>query len=192
MAQKPTKENKTNEKELSENDVTKETSQECSEPETKEKDKQGEKTEEVVTVVKEKYDELYDKYLRVLAEYDNFKKRTQKEKDEMYSLAVAETIEKLLPVADNLDRAISSLGENESSEFGEGVKMVSKQFFEILAKMGVAEIEALGAQFDPNIHNAVMHIDDDEYDTNVVVEQFMKGYKYKEKVIRHSMVKVAN
>lgn len=144
------------------------------------------------TVEKEKYDELYDKYLRVLAEYDNFKKRTQKEKEELYSTAKADTIENLLPVADNLERAISALDETESSEFSEGVKMVTKQFFEILEKMGVTAIDALGAQFDPNLHNAVMHVDDEEYDTNVVVEQFMKGYQMKDKVIRHSMVKVAN
>lgn len=188
MAKKPTKENEVKEKERVEDAV-----QEEKEPVTAESGELAKETpEEPKTVEKEKYDEVYDKYLRVLAEYDNYKKRTQKEKDEMYSLAVAETLEKLLPVADNLDRAISALDETEHSEFSEGVKMVSKQFFEILAKMGVVEIEALGTQFDPNIHNAVMHVDDDEYDANVVIEQFMKGYKYKEKVIRHSMVKVAN
>lgn len=144
------------------------------------------------TIEKEKYDELYDKYLRVLAEYDNFKKRTQKEKDELYGIATADTIEKLLPVADNLERAISVLNETETSEFSEGVKMVTKQFFEILEKMGVTPIDALGAQFDPNLHNAVMHVDDEEYDANIVVEQFIKGYQMKDKVIRHSMVKVAN
>ena len=155
----------------------------------------SEETEEAKkseVIEKEKYDELYDKYLRVLAEYDNYKKRTQKEKDEIYSFGVAETIEKLLPVADNLDRALSALDESEKTQFSEGVQMVSKQFFEILTKMGVTEIEALGAQFDPAVHNAVMHVDDETQEANVVVEQFMKGYKYKDKVIRHSMVKVAN
>lgn len=185
MAKKPTKENELEEKESVEE-------RESGENRTEELETEQELIEKTETVEKEKYDELYDKYLRVLAEYDNYKKRTQKEKDEIYNLAVAETIEKLLPVADNLERAIAALDENEKSEFSEGVKMVSKQFFEILSKMGVVEIEALGEQFDPNIHNAVMHVDDDECDTNVVVEQFMKGYKYKEKVIRHSMVKVAN
>ncbi len=152
----------------------------------------AEETTEKEMIEKEQYDALYDKYLRLMAEYDNYKKRTQKEKDEIYNLAVAETLEKLLPVADNLERALSALEESEKTTFSEGVEMVSKQFFEILTKMGVSEIEALGAQFDPNVHNAVMHIDDEEYDANVVVEQFMKGYKYKDKVIRHSMVKVAN
>lgn len=143
-------------------------------------------------IEKEQYDALYDKYLRLMAEYDNYKKRTQKEKDEIYSLGVAETVEKLLPIADNLDRAMSALEETEKSQFSEGVEMVFKQFFETLTKMGVTEIEALGAQFDPNIHNAVMHVDDEAVGANVITEQFMKGYKYKEKVIRHSMVKVAN
>lgn len=144
------------------------------------------------TVEKEKYDELYDKYLRVLAEYDNFKKRTQKEKEELYGVATADTIEKLLPVVDNLERAISALSDAETSEFAQGVKMVAKQLFEILEKMGVTAIDALGVQFDPNLHNAVMHVDDEEYGTNIVVEEFMKGYQLKNKVIRHSMVKVAN
>lgn len=147
---------------------------------------------EVETVEKEKYDELYDKYLRTLAEYDNFKKRSQKEKDDIFSFAVADTIEKLLPVADNLDRAILALGENEHSEFAEGVKMVSKQLYEIFEKIGVTEIKAIGEQFDPNIHNAVMHIEDENIESNIITEEFMKGYKYKERVIRHSMVKVAN
>ena len=149
-------------------------------------------TAEKEMIEKEQYDALYDKYLRLMAEYDNYKKRTQKEKDEIYSLGVTETVENMLPIADNLDRAMSALEETEKSQFSEGVEMVFKQFFETLTKMGVTEIEALGAQFDPNIHNAVMHVDDDAFDANVVVEQFMKGYKYKEKVIRHSMVKVAN
>ncbi len=147
---------------------------------------------QVETIEKEKYDELYDKYLRTLAEYDNFKKRSQKEKDEMYSFAVADTIDKLLPVADNLDRAILALSEDEKTEFSEGVKMVSKQLYEIFEKIGVTEIKAVGEQFDPNIHNAVMHIEDESLDSNIVTEEFMKGYKYKERVIRHSMVKVAN
>lgn len=153
---------------------------------------EAEETTEKEMIEKEQYDALYDKYLRLMAEYDNYKKRTQKEKDEIYSLGVAETLENLLPVADNLDRAASALEETEKSKFSEGVEMVFKQFFETLTKMGVTEIEALGEQFDPNIHNAVMHVDDEEFGANVIVEQFMKGYKYKDKVIRHSMVKVAN
>ncbi len=147
---------------------------------------------ETETIEKEKYDELYDKHLRLMAEYDNFKKRTQKEKEELGTFAVSATIEKLLPVIDNFERALDSVSEEEKNTFSEGVEMVYRQMMEILDKMGVSEIEAVGCEFDPEIHNAVMHVDDDTQDANVVVEQFMKGYKYKEKVIRYSMVKVAN
>ena len=139
---------------------------------------------------KKKYDELYDKYLRTLAEYDNYKKRTTKEKEELYSYAVADTLEKLLPVLDNLERAADAA--EEKSPLADGVKMVLKQFGETLEKMNVTAIEAVGKEFDPNIHNAVMHVDDDSVGANMVVEEFQKGYKHKEKVLRHSMVKVAN
>lgn len=151
-----------------------------------------EETVETETIEKEKYDELYDKYLRTLAEYENYKKRTQKEKDEMYGLGVAEAISQILPVLDNLDRALEALDESEKTQFSEGVQMVSKQFLEILSKIGVTEIEALGKAFDPEKHNAVMHVEDELLGENVIVEQFMKGYQYKDKVIRYSMVKVAN
>ena len=147
---------------------------------------------ETETIEKEKYDELYDKHLRLMAEYDNFKKRTQKEKEELGTFAVSATIEKLLPVIDNFERALDSVSEDEKNTFSEGVEMVYRQMMEILDKMGVSEIEAVGCEFDPEIHNAVMHVDDDSQDANFVVEQFMKGYKYKDKVIRYSMVKVAN
>ncbi len=143
-------------------------------------------------IEKEKYDELYDKHLRLMAEYDNFKKRTQKEKEELFSFASAGTIEKILPVIDNLERAIESVTDEEKNTFTEGVEMVLKQFLEILTTLGVSEIEAVGKEFDPNLHNAVMHIEDEEAAANTVVEQFMKGYKFKDKVIRYSMVKVAN
>lgn len=160
--------------------------------ETKEETTIEEETEVVETVEKEKYDELYDKYLRLMAEYDNFKKRTQKEKEETFDYAVANTVEKLLPVIDNLERATQSLAEEEKNTFSEGVEMVQRQLLEILEKIGVSKIEAQDKEFDPNIHNAVMHIDDESAGTNVVVEEFMKGYKFKDKVIRYSMVKVAN
>ncbi len=151
-----------------------------------------EETECEETVEKEKYDELYDKHLRLMAEYDNFKKRTQKEKEELCTFASAGTIEKLLPVIDNLERALESVSEEEKNKFTEGIEMVYRQMIEILEKMGVSEIEAVGCEFDPNVHNAVMHVEDENIETSTVVEQFMKGYKFKDKVIRYSMVKVAN
>jgi len=144
------------------------------------------------TIEKSQYDELYDKHLRLMAEYDNYKKRTQKEKEEIGSFAAADTIEKLLPVIDNFERALESVTDDEKNTFTEGIEMVYRQMMEIFEKIGVSEIEAVGKEFDPEIHNAVMHIDDENYGANTVAEQFMKGYKYKEKVIRYSMVKVAN
>lgn len=139
--------------------------------------------------LQKKYDELYDKHLRTLAEYDNYKRRTQKEKDELYVTAQADTVAGLLPVLDNLERAVEAA---EASPLAEGVQMVLKQLLEVLSKLGVSEIEAVGSPFDPNIHNAVMHVEDEALGENIVAEQFAKGYKLKDKVIRHSMVKVAN
>ncbi len=151
----------------------------------------GEAAEEVVeeNEFQKKYEELYDKHLRTLAEYENYKRRTQKEKDETYQNAQANTVGQLLPVLDNLERAVMA---EESSPFKDGVEMIVKQLVETLEKMGVSEIEAVGKPFDPSVHNAVMHVDDEELGENIVVEQFQKGYMLKDKVIRHSMVKVAN
>lgn len=135
--------------------------------------------------------EITDRYKRLMAEYDNFKKRTVKEKEDIYSSSVKDTVSELLPVIDNLERAIDSF-EDKESEHCKGVQMVLKQTDEIFKKLGVNEIKAVGEQFNPELHNAVMHVDDDTIDENTVVEEFMKGYTYKDKVIRHSMVKVAN
>lgn len=149
---------------------------------------QEEKESELDTL-KKSYDELYDKHLRTLAEYENYKRRTQKEKTEIYARAQAETLTDLLPVLDNLERAAAT---EEESPLAEGVQMVLKQLVETLTKLGVTEIEAVGSAFDPNLHDAVMHIEDEEAGENTVVEQFVKGYMLKDKVIRHSVVKVAN
>lgn len=158
--------------------------------ETPEETKETETAEESeVDVLKKQYDELYDKHLRTLAEYENYKRRTQKEKDETYVNAQADTVSKLLPVLDNLERALAT---EETSPFKDGVEMIVKQLLETLEKMGVTEIEAVGKQFDPNLHSAVMHIEDEELEANVIVEQFQKGYMLGDKVIRYSMVKVAN
>lgn len=153
---------------------------------------EAESEESCEMIEKSQYDELYDKHLRLMAEYDNYKKRTQKEKEEIGSFATADTIEKLLPVVDNLERALETVGDSEKNTFTEGIELVYRQLMEIFEKIGVSEIEAVGKEFDPEIYNAVMHIDDENFEANTVVEQFMKGYKYKDKVIRYSMVKVAN
>lgn len=145
-------------------------------------------------LLKQKDDELSanaDRYQRLMAEYDNFKKRTQKEKEAIYSDSVRDTVAELLPVIDNLLRAIDSFADKESNEC-KGVAMVLKQTEDIFAKIGVSEIKAVGEEFNPELHNAVMHIEDDKVADNTVVEEFQKGYIYKDKVIRYSMVKVAN
>lgn len=142
----------------------------------------------------EKLQEQTDKYMRLYAEFDNFQKRSQREKDARYADAVIDSVAAILPIGDNLERALQTEVTSEDAvKFKEGVEMVMKQFMETLDKLGVSEIKALGEQFDPNIHNAVMHIEDEAIDDNTVVEEFMKGYIYKDgRVVRHSMVKVAN
>ena len=152
-----------------------------------------ETTEEKAPEVNEfeqKYNDVNEKYMRTLAEYDNYRKRTIKEKETIYPEAKAIVIEKILPVLDNFTRAIES-AENKDA-FYEGIVMLKKQFDDTLASLGVEEIKAVGEEFNPELHNAVMHIDDEEQGENVIVEEFQKGYKIGDRVIRHSMVKVAN
>lgn len=141
------------------------------------------------TVDKAEYASLYDKYLRLVAEFDNFKKRTQKEKDDIYSIAKIDVVMSLLPVIDNFERA-EKFSEDKNVE--EGMTLIKKQFAEFLKKLGVEEIEAEGKEFDPNLHNAVLHEDRDDVAENTVVEVLQKGYKLGDRVIRYAMVKVAN
>ena len=143
------------------------------------------------SALKEEIASLKDKLMRHVAEFDNYKKRTQKEKEELYKMAVCDTVEKLLPVKDNLERALTSLSDADE-KVAEGVKMIDKQFKDVLKDIGVEEIESVGASFNPEKHNAVMHEENEDAEENTVVEEFMKGYSYKDKVIRHSVVKVAN
>lgn len=132
-----------------------------------------------------------DKHLRTLAEYDNFRRRSQKERENIYSDVRADTIEKLLPVFDNLERAITQ--ETTDAAYKKGVEMIMTQLMEIFTKLGVVEIDAKkGDRFDPEIHNAVMHVDDDSLEEGVIAEEFQKGFRLGDKVIRHSVVKVAN
>lgn len=145
-------------------------------------------------ILEEKLKEQTDKYMRLYAEFDNFQKRSAREKDARYADAIIDAAAALLPIGDNLERALQTEVESEDAvKFKEGVEMVMKQFEESLTKLGIAPIKAEGEQFDPNLHNAVMHIEDEAIDDNTVVEELMKGYIYKdERVVRHSMVKVAN
>ncbi len=137
-----------------------------------------------------KYNDVNEKYLRTLAEYDNYRKRTIKEKESIYPEAKAVVVEKFLPVLDNFQRAIES-AENKDA-FYEGVVMLKKQMDDVLATLGVEEIKAVGEEFNPEVHNAVMHVEDEEAGENIIVEEFQRGYKIGDRVIRHSMVKVAN
>lgn len=129
--------------------------------------------------------------MSLAAEYDNFKKRTVREKERIYIDSVGDTVAKLLPVLDNLERALSSF-EDKDSEYYRGVDLVKKQTEEIFAKLGVEPIPSVGEEFNPELHNAVMHIEDETVTENTIVEEFQKGYRYKDKVIRYAMVKVAN
>ena len=135
---------------------------------------------------KKNYD-LNDKYLRVVAEYDNFRKRTLKERDGIYSDAYIDAVKQILPIVDNMERAEAYMGDDGASE---GVKMIMNAIHTAFEKMGVSEIET--KTFDPNYQNAVMHIDDEAAGENIIVEEFQKGYKIGDRVVRHSMVKVAN
>ena len=158
--------------------------------ETVEENKEPTMEEKLEEAQKQAKDNL-DKYIRQLAEFENFRKRSNSEKTAMYSNGVRDTVEKLLPVIDNFERAVEAADDNEDPMYN-GVEMILKQFIEILENLGVKEIPSKGEPFDPNVHSAVMHVDDESCDENVVVEVFQKGYTLGDKVIRPSMVKVAN
>ncbi len=148
----------------------------------KKKDKKDEKIEELTDMVK-----------RQMAEFDNYRKRTEKEKSSMYEIGAREVIEKILPIVDNFERGLAAVPEEEKdSPFVEGMNKVYRQLLSSFEGMGVKAIESVGQEFNPDYHNAVMHVEDEEAGENTVVEEFQKGYTYKDTVIRHSMVKVAN
>ncbi len=133
---------------------------------------------------------LNDKYLRLYAEYDNFRRRSQKEKEGIYGDAKADTLKEFLPVYDNLVRALATATQDEA--YAKGVEMIMTQFNKTMEKLGVTRIESLGQKFDPELHNAVMHVDDETKGENEIAEVFQEGFKLGEKVIRFAMVKVAN
>lgn len=135
-------------------------------------------------------EELTDRLKRSMAEFDNFRKRTEKEKSSMYIVGAKEIIENMLPVVDNFERGLAQAPEGDA--FAEGMQMIYKQLMTTLEGLGVEVIEAVGKEFDPDFHNAVMHVEDEEASENIIVEEFQKGYTYKGVVVRHSMVKVAN
>ena len=141
----------------------------------------------------EKIDELTDWLTRQMAEFDNFRKRTEKEKSQMYEIGAKDIIEKILPIVDNFERGLASMPEEEkATPFAEGMEKIYKQLMTTLESIDVKPIEAVGKEFNPDFHNAVMHVEDEELDENIIVEEFQKGYTYRDSVVRHSMVKVAN
>lgn len=140
----------------------------------------------------EKIAELNDRIMRQMAEFDNFRKRTEKEKQQMYGIGASEVIEKLLPVVDNFERGFAAMTEEEkATAFAQGIEMVYKQLMTAFSDMGVTVIDAVGCEFNPDFHNAVMQAPSEEYESGIITQELQKGYMYKDKVIRHSMVMVA-
>lgn len=166
-----------------------ETAEETKEEEAATEEQPAEKDKKDILI-----DELNDKYMRTFAEFDNFRKRSEKEKAAMFEVGAKSIIEKILPVVDSFERGLGTLSEEEiaANPFADGMDKVYKQMVKALEEVGVTPIEAVGKEFDPNLHNAVMHGDDDQYGENIVSEEFQKGYMYRDTVVRYSMVKVEN
>lgn len=142
--------------------------------------------------IKEKMEELEDKIRRQMAEFDNFRKRTEKEKSAMFETGAKSVIEKILPVVDNFERGLQAIPEGEETQpFAEGMSMIYKQLMTSLAEIGVTPIEAVGTEFNPDFHNAVMQVENEDLETGIVAQELQKGYLYRDGVIRHSMVAVA-
>lgn len=141
----------------------------------------------------QKIEDLTDQLKRTMAEFDNFRKRTEKEKSAMFEMGAKDILEKILPVVDNFERGLAAIPEEaKGGSFAKGMEMIYKQLIKMLEDVGVTPIEAVGKEFDPNFHNAVMHVDDENLGENVVASELQKGYMYRNSVLRHSMVQVAN
>lgn len=177
-----------------EEEASKETeeSQDTKDTESKEKKKFFAKKEKK-DKKDEKIEELTDRLTRQMAEFDNFRKRTEREKSQMYEIGAKDIIEKILPVIDNFERGLAAVPEESKEDpFVEGMEKIYKQIMTTLEGAGVKPIEAVGQEFNPDFHNAVMHVEDEEAGENIITEEFQKGYMYHDSVVRHSMVKVAN
>ncbi len=157
----------------------------CEEDTEEQPDKKDKKTQMI--------EELNDKMMRTMAEFENFRKRSEKEKSQMFEIGARSVIEKILPVMDNFERGLASMEETpENKAVLDGMQMIYKQLETVFDELGVTAIEAVGKEFDPNLHNAVMAVEDDSMESNTVCEELQKGYMYKETVVRHSMVKVVS
>ena len=177
-----------------EEEASKETeeSQDTKDTESKEKKKFFAKKEKK-DKKDEKIEELTDRLTRQMAEFDNFRKRTEREKSQMYEIGAKDIIEKILPVIDNFERGLAAVPEESKEDpFVEGMEKIYKQIMTTLEGVGVKPIEAVGQEFNPDFHNAVMHVEDEEAGENIITEEFQKGYMYHDSVVRHSMEKVAN
>ena len=153
----------------------------------------GKRKDKAIEKLEEKLAELEDKRMRQLAEFENFRKRSEKEKSQMFEIGAKTVVEKMLPVIDNFERGLQGVPEEEKdAPFVQGVELVYKQLLTVFDELGVKPIDAVGTEFDPNLHNAVMMVDNDELESGMVAEEMQKGYLYKDSVVRHSMVKVVN
>lgn len=151
------------------------------------------KTDKKQEALKQKVEELEDRVKRQMAEFDNFRKRTDKEKTAMYEIGAKSVIEKILPIVDNFERGLASISEEEKGNgFADGMQMIYKQLMTELENLGVKPIEAVGQEFNPDYHNAVMQVESEEYDTGIVAQELQKGYMYRDSVVRHSMVAVVS
>lgn len=184
------------EEDAAEEEDSGEPSEEESEEEGQEEEKKGRKLfgkKNKKDKKDEKIEELTDRLTRQMAEFDNFRKRTDKEKSQMYEIGAKDIINKILPVVDNFERGLAAVPEEEKKNpILEGMEKVYKQLMTTLEEVGVKPIEAVGQEFNPDFHNAVMHVEDEELGENIIAEEFQKGYTYRDSVVRHSMVKVAN
>lgn len=184
------KETNLNEEATKEQDI-KETTEEQTEKEDKKAEKKKAKADKKHEKLQEKVDELEDRVKRQMAEFENFRKRTDKEKTAMFETGAKSVIEKILPVVDNFERGLSVLSEEEkSAPFAEGMNKIYKQLMDELEKLEVKPIETVGCEFDPNLHNAVMQVESEEYESGVIAQELLKGYTYRDSVVRHSMVAV--
>lgn len=148
------------------------------------------KGDKKTAVLEEKIAQLEDQTKRQMAEFDNFRKRTEKEKNQMFETGARSVIEKILPIIDNFERGLITVEEDNKDSFYDGMCMIHKQMLAELEKIGVTPIEALGQEFDPNLHNAVMQVESEEFESGIVAQELLKGYKYRDTVVRHSMVAV--
>ena len=177
--------------EAEETDKEQETEAEETSKESKKEKKKKEKADKKQDALKEKVDELEDRVKRQMAEFDNFRKRSEKEKTAMFETGARSVIEKILPVVDNFERGLASVPEEEKDGgFAQGMEMIYKQLLTELDKLEVKPIPAVGEEFNPDFHNAVMQVESDEYESGMIAQELLKGYTYRDTVVRHSMVAV--